>query len=303
MDSWFTSLALAFGLAHRKEQKKEQQWQVFLDERKQDLCALSGDLFETLNQLVATCGPVGLPKDFIEDSKLASLYAIGEVLSAQGMIFPEQESYLKIWICNLNPMINYVQFEQAAIQRTGVYEKFQEIVGLTEKTCGTFWLTLLEASYRSRRFDLLQELCDNLIKIVWNFSYLAGKAAPFAETISKRITANYEYWANAYQQTPYIHALMLLQNKLRDQKELPIEKQLLLRDQDIRRDDRDFFVFDAYERQSEEDFGAFYGKYAVKALRSAGKKLDYEHDSDLILCRQEASQEFEVFYDELIQDE
>jgi len=302
MDSWFTALALTFGLAYRKEQKEKENLQAFLDQRREDLCAASEELFETMDQLITACGPVSLPEDFVEDSKLASLYVVGEVLSAQGQISPEQKSYLKIWICNLNPRFNYAQFERSAIQRTGVYEEFQKIVGLTEKTCGTFWLTLLEAVYRSRRLDLLQKFYDCLVKIVWNFSYLAGKAAPFAEAICKRMLANYEYWSNAYQQTPYIHALMLLQTKLRDQRELPIEKQLLLRDQDIRQDGRDFFVFDTYERLSEADFGTSYGKYAVKALRSAGEKLDYEHDKDLILYCQKGSQEFKVFYDESVQD-
>lgn len=152
--------------------------------------------------------------------------------------------------------------------------------------------------YRTRLTDLFQEIGDCLIITVWNFSYLAGRTAPFAEPIGKRIAKDMEYWANAYQQTPYIHALMLLQTKLRDKKDLPIERQLLLRGDDIQRDGRDYFVFDAFERSGESSFGPSFGRYAVKGLRSVGEKLDYERDKDLIFCRKDVSQDYEVFYDE-----
>lgn len=179
-----------------------------------------------------------------------------------------------------------------------MYKQFQEIMGLTARTCGSFWKTLFETMYRTRLTDLFQEIGDCLIITVWNFSYLAGRTAPFAEPIGKRIAKDMEYWANAYQQTPYIHALMLLQTKLRDKKDLPIERQLLLRGDDIQRDGRDYFVFDAFERSGESSFGPSFGRYAVKGLRSVGEKLDYERDKDLIFCRKDVSQDYEVFYDE-----
>lgn len=299
MNSWFNSLALVFGLARHKEQKKEREQKEFLESRKTDLCAASERLFEEIEQLTTACGPVGLPGDFAEESKLILLYAAGEVLSAQGMAAAEQELFLKIWISHVNPMFNYAQFVQATVFRTGVYEQLQEIIGLSRKICGSFWRTLLEMVYRSRRVDLPQIIGDCLVIIVWNFSYLAGRNPPFAETISKRLFSDLEYWANAYQQTPYIHALMLLQNRLRDEENLDIERQLLLRGDDMQKDTRHFFVFCVFERTGEDFFENFRGEYAVKALRSLGEELDYEHDKDLILHRENSSEEFSVFYDEL----
>lgn len=294
-NGWFNSLAFVFGMEAHKQKKKRQEEKAFIEERRTDLCNAAEKLFDIIERLVTACGPVGLPKDFVEESKLLSLYAIGEVLSAQGKIVPEQEVYLKIWMANLNPMFNYAQFTQAAIHRTGVYERFQEIMGLTARTCGSFWKTLFETMYRSRLIDLFQEIGDCLTITVWNFSYLAGRTTLLAEPIGKRIRKDMEYWANTYQQTPYIHALMLLQVMLRDKKDLPIERQLLLRGDDIQRDGRNYFVFGAFERSGESSFGPSFGRYAVRELRSVGEKLD-EHDRDLIFCLKDEG--CEVFYDE-----
>lgn len=106
-DGWFNSLAFVFGMEAHKQKKKRQEEKAFIEERQTDLCNAAEKLFDIIERLATACGPVGLPKDFIEESKLLSLYAIGEVLSAQGGIVPEQEAYLKIWMANLNPMFNY----------------------------------------------------------------------------------------------------------------------------------------------------------------------------------------------------
>lgn len=298
-NGWFNALMFTYGLSAYKQKKEEEKKKAFIEEQTSNLCSAVEELHTEIEHLVTVCGPVGLSSDFIEDAKLISFYAMGEVLSAQGMVAPDQKLYLKIWIANLNPMFNYTQFTQASIERTGVYEQMQSIVGLTPRRCGSCWFVLFELIYRTRLVDALQKITDALIKIVWHFSFLANGAAPFAEPISTRIVSSLNDWANAYQQTPYIHALMLLQNMLRDRKDLPIEKQLLLRNDDIQRDGQTFFVFDVLEKGFDASFGASYGKYAVKSLRSAGDKLDYAHDNDLIYYRQEGSEEFKIFYDEL----
>lgn len=293
-NSWRNAFLITLGWSAHKQKKAEQEHQAFLTEQRDCLVTAMMDLQEVIDQVVTECGPIGLSADFVEKMKLVPLYAIGEVLSAQGIVCPEQEIFLKIWITNINPMYNYAQFTQATIQRTGIYNDFQSITGLEKDMCGSFWFIFFELIYRSRLSDMMQKLIDQLGKIIWHFSLLSNNDAPFAEPIYSRIVTCFNFWINAYQQTPYIHALMLLQKTLFDKSGIPIETQLLLREADIEQDNRDFFVFSVFEKVSNR----FQGKFAIKALKVINGELDFEHDTDKILFWQEAVHGFELFYEE-----
>ncbi len=137
-DSWFSSLAFAFGLQAHKERKAEQARQEYLTQRREGLINAITGLHEVLSTLILGSGPIGLPSEFVEDTKLVPLYAMGEVLSAQGTILPEQEVTLKIFFTHFNPVYNYAQYTQAVINRTGAYEQYWETVALEENHVALF---------------------------------------------------------------------------------------------------------------------------------------------------------------------
>lgn len=157
---WLTAFGFTMGRELRKRKKAEEKYQDFLTDRRNGLAGAVSELTETITNLAMECGPIGLGKEFIEEVKLVPFYAMGEVLSAQGEIYPEQEAVLKIMFANFDPIYNYAQFTEAAIHRTGIYEEYWNIVGLKKEECGTLWLTLFELIYRSRMIETFQKIDD-----------------------------------------------------------------------------------------------------------------------------------------------
>lgn len=291
---WLTALALAFSLESREQKKEDKKRRQFLESRRKDLGAAVSELTETISNLIMECGPIGLGPQFVEQVKLAPFYAIGEVLSAQGDIFPEQESCLKIMFANIDPIYNYAQFTEAAIHHTGVYQEYKTLAALENNECGSLWLTLFELIYRSRLTSVCQKLDDQLSLIVINFANLGIPDSPFAEIICNRILNNINYHIKAYQQTPYIHALMLLQVELLEKRELAIEKHFFIQGEKIVHNCREYYVFAVYEKRSQN----YCGKFAVKEIRTVNGKLDYQNDDDHILVWNESADSYEVFYQE-----
>lgn len=289
---WFESICLGLAWERHKNRKEEKEKQDFLAERLNGLGAAISELSEVTTSLTEICGPIGLHVAFIEEVKLAPFYAIGEVLSAQGQVYPEQEKVLKSMLTNMNPVYNYAQFTEAAIHRTGVFKEYWEVVGIDKKTCGSLWLTLFELMYRSRQVDAFQSLINQLHLIVVNFALLGDRYATLPYPICSRITECMNYHVNAYQQTPYIHALMLLQKKLFEIKELSIESHFFLQDESCLQNGRNYYIFKVYEKSSY----AFCGSYAVKEIRTIDGKLDYSCDLDEILLRNEATGVYDPFY-------
>lgn len=294
MNSWINSLMFAVGLEVHKRRKEEQVRQKFLSERRENLAAAVAELADLTGHLVEVCGPIGLDKSFVEDTKLAPFYAMGEVLSAQGEVYPEQEPVLKIMFNNLNPRYNYAQFTEAVIHRAGVYSEYRDVVNITEEACGSLWLTLFELIYRSREIDICQKIMDQMHLIVINFAYLGDPHTLLPEAICKRIMDGINYHVNAHQQTQYIHAIMLLQNMLLERKRLAISDHLFQRDDDIVHEERRYYVFRVYQKHTYE----FCGKYAVREIAIRDGKLDYEQDGDKILVWNADEETYDVFYQE-----
>ena len=293
---WLTALSLTMGLELRKREKENQKFRQFLADRQKDLGAAISELAEITTNLIVECGPIGLDPEFVEEVKLAPFYAIGEVLSAQGEIFPEQEAILKIIFSNIDPIYNYAQFIEAVIHRTGVYQEYRGVVGLQKEECGSLWLTLFELIYRSRMIETFQHIDNQLSLIVTHFAYLGNSNTSFAKPICDRILDCLNYHINAYQQTPYIHALMLLQNELLEKRGLAIEKHFFQRDEKLIQYGRNYYVFRVYEKTSQ----AYLGKFAVRRIKSVNGKLDYKNDGDQILVWNETAGSYEVFYQELL---
>ena len=131
---WFETFCFALGWQLRKQEKKERNEQA-------KLRAFRADCFDhyeeavvklqkAIAHLVDECGPIGLDETFHTDVKLAPLYAIVEVLSAQGKIFPQQEKKLKTLILELDPKYNYAQFTEATIYRRGIFKEYWDVVGI-----------------------------------------------------------------------------------------------------------------------------------------------------------------------------
>ena len=293
-NSWFNSLTLAFGLAARDKRKAEQARQKYLAQRREGITDAITAFQNTFSNLFLSCGPIGLPAAFVNDAKLVPLYAMGEVLSAQSAVLPEQEMVLKIIFNNFNPTYNYSQYTQAVINQTGVYEAYWDIVGLEENKCGSFWLTLFELFYRTRQLNTLQKIDDQLSLIVANFAFLGDLDSPFPEPICKRILSNLNKHVSTYQQTPYIHALLLLQTILLEQRNLIIEEHFLLRDRDIVQDERIYYVFDVYQKATQ----VFCGRFAVRALNMADGQLDLKNDLDIIMLWDKDKRNYEVIFQE-----
>lgn len=191
-------------------------------------------------------------------------------------------------------MYNYSQYTQAVINRTGVYEAYWDIIGLEENKCGSFWLTLFELFYRTRQLDTLQTIDDQLSLMVANFAFLGDPDSPFPESICKRILSNLNKHVSTYQQTPYIHALLLLQTILLEQRNLAIEAHFLLRDTDIIQDKRTYYVFDVYEKATQ----TFCGRFAVRALNMANGQLDLKNELDVIMLWDQVKKRYDVIFQE-----
>ena len=88
---WFESFCFTLGWQLRKQEKKERNEQAKLRAFRADCFGHYEEavvnLQKAIARLVDECGPIGLDETFHTDVKLAPLYAIGEVLSAQGKIF------------------------------------------------------------------------------------------------------------------------------------------------------------------------------------------------------------------------
>lgn len=293
-DISFNSLLFSFGIAAQKKRKAEQARQKYLAQRRGGITDAIEKYTEAFSALLLSCGPIGLDAEFVNDAKLAPLYAMGEVLSAQGEVLPEQEMVLKIIFNNFNFNYNYSQYTQAVINRTGVYKSYWDIIGLEENKCGSFWLTLFELFYRTRQLDTLQAIDDQLSLIVANFAFLGDPESPFPESICKRILINLNKHVSTYQQTPYIHALLLLQTILLEQHNLNIEEHFLLRDTDILQDERIYYVYDVYEKATQ----VFCGRFAVRALNMVDGQLNLKNDLDVIMLWDKDKRKYEVIFQE-----
>ena len=215
---WFETFCFTLGWQLRKQEKKERNEQAKLrafrancfDHYEEAVVNLQ----KAIARLVDECGPIGLDETFHTDVKLAPLYAIGEVLSAQGKIFPQQEEELKSLILELDPKYNYAQFTEATIYRRGIFKEYWDVVGIQKDVCGTLWLTIFEMIYRTRNKDMFQTIVDNLHFIVIYFYNLGEPDTVRPSLICDRIKDYMNDHINDYQKTQYIHALMLLQMKL-----------------------------------------------------------------------------------------
>lgn len=294
MDHLLETLCLALALTKRQQEKQQRAWEKSLADRYQKLCSALSEFFTLSTNLILDCGPIGLGEDFAGDAVLVSLYPICEVLSAQGMVFPEQEAALKVFLTNLAPRYNYAQLTEAAIRRTGIYPEYRAVAGLERDFFGSFWRTLFEGICRTRRPGAFPPICSQIERIVTQFARLGTLSPASAQRISGRILELLEYHVNACQQTPYIHALMLLQNLLEDRLGLAIPAQLLLGDGRYEENGRGYYVFRAYEKRSQ----AYRGRYAVRRIRGRDGALDYENDGDQILLWNEPENRYDLFYQE-----
>lgn len=297
---WFETFCFTLGWQLRKEEKKERKERAKLHAFQSDCLdhyeEAVANLQIAINQLVDECGPIGLDESFHNDAKLAPLYAIGEVLSAQGEIFPHQEEELKTLLLELDPKYNYAQFTEATIYRRGVFNEYWDVVGIQKDVCGTLWLTIFEMIYRTRNTDMFQTIVDNLHFIVIYFFNLGEPDTLRPSLICDRIKDYLNEHINDYQQTQYIHALMLLQMKLLGKKHLEIKAHYIVNGDTTLIDNRLHYVFSVYQKGSD----TFCGKYAVRKIKIRDGKLDYEKDGDLILEWNPATEAYEVFYRELI---
>ncbi len=289
--SWFDSSCF-FHIDHWKnERQARRQTKAFLAFRDDCLVqfhAAIHDLDDAIDVLVQEAGPIGLDDAFFSDAKLAPLFAIGEVLSAQGTIYPQQEDRLKTLLLNRESKYNHAQLIEAAISRTGVYTQLCELVGLQRETCGTLWLTLFELVYRTRNTELYQQIVEHLHSIVVCFYNLGKPDALRPSLICDRIKDHMDLHMNSYQQTPHIHALMLLQSKLLRKRKLEIKEHYLVNEDSIVLNNRRFYVFSVYQK----DANTFCGKFAVRKLHA--------QNGDLILEWNSTSNAFEEFYRELV---
>lgn len=295
LSSWIYSYLFAAGREARKKEKERVKQEAFLREQRVQLRGMFVKLQDEIIELSDACGPIGIPQSFAQDMKLAPLFAIGQVLSVQGMIYPEQETELKLFLSNVVPAYNYAQFTQAVIHRTGVYSEYWETVGLDDRTFGSLWRTIFEMIYRSRRVEASQTLVDCLSFIVIHFSALGDSGVPYAKPICDRILSSMNRYANEYQQTPYIHGLLLLQQELLALSHLEIEEHFFLRKDDLHKETRTFYVFDVYRKTDMEHCGRF----AVRALHTkADGMLDFTDDKDLILIWNPAAGAYEKYYED-----
>lgn len=281
-------------MAARDKRKAEQAREKYLAQRREGITNAITAFQNAFSELFLSCGPIGLPAEYVNDAKFVPLYAMGEVLSAQGEVLPEQEMVLKIIFNNFNFNYNYSQYTHAVINRTGVYEAYWDIIGLEENKCGTFWLTLFELFYRTHQMDTLQTIDDQLSLMVANFAFLGNPDSPFPEMICERILSNLNKHVSTYQQTPYIHALLLLQTILLEQRNLAIEAHFLLRDADIVQDERTYYVFDVYQKATQ----VFCGRFAVRALNMVDGQLDLKNDLDIIMLWNKVKKQYDVIFQE-----
>lgn len=297
---WFESFCFTLGWQLRKQEKKERNEQAKLRAFRADCFdhyeEAVVNLQKAIARLVDECGPIGLDETFHTDVKLAPLYAIGEVLSAQGKIFPQQEEELKTLILELDPKYNYAQFTETTIYRRGIFKEYWDVVGIQKDVCGTLWLTIFEMIYRTRNTDMFQTIVDNLHFIVIYFYNLGEPDTVRPSLICDRIKDYMNDHINNYQKTQYIHALMLLQMKLLGKKHLEIKEHYLVNEENVLIDNRLHYVFSVYQKSSDE----FCGKYAVRKIKIRDGKLDYEKDGDLILEWNPATNAYDQFYRELI---
>ena len=298
--SWFDTFILAMSREAQQERKREKKERRARRAFHTDCLDQYGNavdcLMEAIKTLADEAGPIGLDASFFTNARLAPLYAIGEVLSAQGEIHPDQEDELKALLLELDPNYNYAQFTEATISRTGIYKEFNEIVGSQRESCGSFWLTVFELVYRTRNTDLYQKIVDNLHSIVIYFYNIGEPDTLRPSLICDRIKENMDFHINSYQKTPQVHALMLLQRKLLGKRHLEIKEHYLINEDNIVLDNRLFYVFSTYQKIT----NTFCGKFAVRKKLMQSGATSHQIDGDLILEWNVTTGTFEEFYRQLI---
>ena len=276
------------------QRRKREKMLAFQQERADTVWKSTSELINLILELSNECGPIGVGADFAKGVQIMPLFAIGEILSAQGQIYPEQEPLLKLLIASLNSAYNYAQFIDITVHRKGPYSAYWEQIGLDQEHCGQTWLTLFEMIYRSRNMEIIQTINLKLTEIAINFELVGLPASVFGKTVSSNLAASLQHHINLYQKTPYIYAILLLQSELLRQRSMAVETHFFIREDGFSQDGREFYVYSVYDKETH----TFQGKYAVRRNRDINGYLDYENDKDLITVWDQSQNQFITFYKE-----
>lgn len=188
------------------------------DERKDGTLACRETILSAVDNLQSLIRQLGEPqRSAISLStldlllELAPLYPMSEVLYLQGYAGKKQEDFLQRYFMKHLPRYSLRQFLQFSIEREGPYEEWYSYCGLDADHCGRIWHTLIELVCRQRDTGKLQTVIDQLGAILYQFSFLEDRETDAEHTCYQQIIRFINQYGTSDQQTPYLHAVMLLQ--------------------------------------------------------------------------------------------
>lgn len=197
-----------------QEQQSSEERAKFVRERR---AALDGAICEMCGFLSDLYEPhaLGVAREAFEDlSELAPIAPIAGILCAQGSIGAAQSDYLTDYFNVHSSRYNLHQFTKAAVEREGVYARWHTLAALESTFCGQIWHTLIELICRSRDPQLMQKTVNMLGRILHHFSLLDQHDTASARICCGNMVSCLNTCAESDQQTPYLHAVMLLQSEL-----------------------------------------------------------------------------------------
>lgn len=211
---WLDRLTISLALTQKQQQKAAQKEKNRVYAHCMELDQAIYDLGKFLSDLCFAHSLSIKQADLDQLQELAPLFPMAEVLSMQGNIGTNQKQFLQSYLNIYPSRYNIAQFTNAAIHRTGMYPKWRTLAGLDENHCGSIWHTVIELICRQRDPQLLQRLVDLLGTIFYRFWLLENATMSLAEVRYGRIISHFNRYAQEDQQTPYLHAVMLLQAQL-----------------------------------------------------------------------------------------
>lgn len=211
---WITAFGLGIAIAERTQKTEAGKRAKQITRHRLALSDEIHTLETILCDLSSSCTMSMEQRDLTNLKELVPLFPLAEILSLQGYIGIEQEAYLQVFFATSTGRYSLDQFKKLAIERMGRDSEWNCLAELNGSFCGQIWQTLIELLCRQRTPELLQQMVNAIGTILYHFRFLENTETLFVQTRYQEIINALNFHANECQKTGYLHAVMLLQDKL-----------------------------------------------------------------------------------------
>ena len=182
---WIVHLMAVDDYFKEKEEEKR-RWEEFSRNSMHEILSACADIVDIVRK--ATDKQVGkrVPRELYDGVIQLPLYSFYLVLSNQSGITQEQSQLLQQFFSSFRTPYTMGEFVSASYSNNEASRKLLSLVGISEKTAGSFWVQFFKVLYRTDEdTECISNLIDDFAKITTRYAALSGKVGDYLFEIEK----------------------------------------------------------------------------------------------------------------------